>query len=67
MTHIVRCSRCSLPIGSSGRGGFSLGDVIALDEGQETAAGRPRIARLYHAECWEEESSVGREGFEAAD
>ena len=47
--------------------GFSLGDVIALDEGDEPAAGRPRIARLYHPECWEEEAAVGREDYEAAD
>ena len=67
MTHIVRCSRCRLPIGSRGRAGFSLGDVIALEEGDEPAAGRPRIARLYHPACWEEEAAVGREGHEAAD
>jgi hypothetical protein len=61
MRYIVRCPWCRLPIGS---GDFSLGHAIALDEGDEPGAGQPRIARLYHPACWEEEGAVGREGFE---
>jgi hypothetical protein len=48
-----------MPVGSSD---FSLGHAIALDEGEVPSDGGPRIARVYHPACWEEEGALGREG-----
>ena len=48
MALLVQCARCLRPVGA-------YDSAVALDEGDEPAAGAPRFARLFHPSCWEEE------------